>query len=69
MDTIFQGQEFDDETILLGEKGGKAVFRIINTEKQYSGTFDFEHTSDVKVYKLNGVYIFTTLKSAYVYYK
>lgn len=69
MDAISQVREFDNETILLGEKEGKGRFRIIDTEKEYSGTFDFEHTLDVKVSKISGAYIFTTPKAAYIYYK
>jgi hypothetical protein len=69
LDTISQTREFGDETILLGEKEGKGRFRIIDAEKQYSGAFDFEHTNDVKISKINGIYVFTTPKSAYIYYK
>lgn len=69
MDVISQVQEFDDETILLGEKQGHGAFRVIDAEKQYPGVFDFEHTADIKVAKLSGAYIFTTPRSAYVYYK
>lgn len=69
MDVISQAREFDGETILLGEKQGHGRFRIINTEKQYDGVFDFEHTADVQVRKLSGAYIFTTPKAAYIYYK
>lgn len=69
MDMLSQVREFDGETILFGEKGGKGKFLVIDTEKQYPGIFDFEHTADVKVRKISGVYIFTTPKAAYVYYK
>jgi len=69
MDTISQVREFDNEAVLLGEKQGKGVFRVIDSEKEYSGTFDFVHTADVKVTKVSGAYIFTTPKAAYIYYK
>lgn len=69
MDILSQVQEFSGETILLGEKGGQGKFRIIDAEKQYSGVFDFEHTLNVKTHKVNGAYVFTTPKAAYLYYK
>ncbi|MDD5377504.1 MAG: hypothetical protein PHH16_05345 [Candidatus Gracilibacteria bacterium] len=69
MDTISRAQEIGGETMLLGEKEGKGKFRIIDSEKQYSGTFDFAHTTDVKVSKVSGAYVFTTPKAAYIYYK
>ena len=36
MDTLSQVHEFDEETILLGEKQGYGKFWIIDAEKQYS---------------------------------
>ncbi|EKD44460.1 MAG: hypothetical protein ACD_71C00128G0003 [uncultured bacterium (gcode 4)] len=69
MDIISQVWEFDGETILFGEKQGKGIFRIVDSEKEYSKTLDLEHTTDVKVYKISGAYIFVTQKTAYVYYK
>ena len=69
MDVLSQVQEFDGETILLGEKGGKGKFLVIDMEKQYPGIFDFEHAADVKVHKISGIYVFTTPKAAYIYYK
>lgn len=69
MDTISQVWEFDGETILLGEKEGKGIFRIVDSEKEYSKTIDLEHTTDVKVYKISGAYLFITPKTAYIYYK
>jgi hypothetical protein len=69
MDVISQVQEFNDETILLGEKQGHAKFRVIDMEKQYSGVFDMDNATDIKVYKINGIYVFITPKSAYIYYK
>lgn len=62
-------QEFDGDTIVLGEKQKRGSFVFISAEKQYTGLFDFEDTSDVKIYKLNGAYVFITQKSAYIYYK
>lgn len=69
MDVITQAREFDGETILLGSKQGHGMFRIIDAEKQYSGAFDFENTKDVRIYKVSGAYLFTTPKTAYIYYK
>lgn len=69
MDILSQAVQFDSETIILGEKSGRGRFQIIDTEKQFSGVFDFDHTADVKVYKLSGAYIFTTPRAAYIYYK
>lgn len=69
METITQAREIDNETILLGSKQGHGVFRVIDTEKQYSGVFDFENTKDIRIDKVSGAYLFTTPKAAYVYYK
>jgi hypothetical protein len=69
MDTISHVQQFDSEAILLGEKAGHGMFRIIEAEKQYSGIFDFDRANNVRVFKLNGAYIFINPKSAYIYYK
>ncbi|MDD5198151.1 MAG: hypothetical protein PHN60_04825 [Candidatus Gracilibacteria bacterium] len=69
MSNISQVREFDGETIFLGEKEGKGRFRIIDSEKQYAGVFDFEHAGDVRLYKISGAYIFTTPKAAYIYHK
>lgn len=69
MDTVVQAREFDGETVLLGTRQGHGAFRIYDTERQYAGAFDFENTKDVMIYKVGGTYLFTTPKSAYVYYK
>lgn len=69
MDKLFQAKEFDGETVLFGEKNGKGRFLIIDSEKQYSGIFDPGIIEDMQVHKISGVYVFTTPKAAYVYYK
>ena len=69
MDTLSQAQELNGETILLGEKQKQGKFLILDTEKEYSGIFDFERTEDVRVSKISGAYIFTTSTAAYIYYK
>ncbi len=69
MDYIDHAQEFDGETVLIGEQSKKAMFQIIDTEKQYMGAFDFSGTKDVSVYKINGTYLFATPHAAYIYYK
>ncbi len=69
MDVLSQVRELEGETIILGEKDKKGKFLVLDTEKRYSGIFDFEHTNDVKVYKVSGIYIFTTQRAAYIYYK
>jgi len=69
LDSITWVKEFDDDTILLWEKQGRAQFVFISSEKIYSGLFDFEDINDITVHKLNGAYVFITKKSAYIYYK
>lgn len=69
MSIISQVRELEGETLLFGEKEGKGVFRIIDSEKQYAGVFDFQEAKDIKVYKVSGTYVFTTSKGAYIYYK
>lgn len=36
MSYITRAQEFDGETVLIGEQSKKATFQIIDTEKRYA---------------------------------
>lgn len=69
METITQAREFNNETILIGEKEKKGMFSLISEEREYLWIFDFEQTKDVKISKINSAYVFTTSTAVYIYYK
>ncbi|MDD2917077.1 MAG: hypothetical protein PHH70_04510 [Candidatus Gracilibacteria bacterium] len=69
MDSIDYAQEFDGEAVILGKNLGKVQFQILDGEKKHVGVFDFTDTKNVNIYKVNGAYVFTTPKAAYISYK
>ncbi|MDP2104238.1 MAG: hypothetical protein Q8K26_04940, partial [Candidatus Gracilibacteria bacterium] len=68
-DTIIRAREFGSESIVVGVKGGKNMFVVFDGEKRFFGEFGTINLENIRIEKLNGVYVFITKNSVYIYYK
>jgi|GEM_PF-4205092 len=69
LDTIVYAREFGSESIVIGKKNEKNTFILFDGEKRFFGEFNTPNIEDIRIEKLNGVYVFITKNNVYVYYK
>lgn len=69
LDTLENTIEVGSDTVLLGRKDGQNRAIVFEREKHFIFELPNESLSDIKINAWNGVYVITSKKSAYIYYK